>query len=208
MLVLVLVGCLALALCLIPRPFDRSRLAMPLLVLGFLAACGLGSWLLSRVFVDVGVSVARLQEFGVPPWLILCSPLLLVGVLGLLAQPRRERTARKTTTAEPEAYHDDAHWYSSHWRRNPANADVDLGTAGYRLELVDGPLAGRTARLRDSRFRLWVASPTQGGELIVRGAITRPELQGVTLLGAYEFAHSVEGMIWTPAPANSAEASA
>jgi hypothetical protein len=191
---LALAAALVLALCLIPRPFDRSRITIALLVLGFLAAFGVGSWLLSLVFAGVGNVAYKVEALGVPAPLIILSPLLLVGILGWLGRLRAPRPVVATVPSQDRYVEDDA-WYSSQWRSNAA----DLGTAGYRLELVDGPLAGRTARLRDSRHRLWVASPEQGGELIVRGAIARPDLQGVTLLGAYEFSHGDEAMVWTPA---------
>ena len=199
MTVLGLAGCLVLALCLIPRPVQWGRLTAPLTVVGILAAFALGSWALAFAFTAIGHGAGRVAGLGIPPAVILFAPLVLIGVVGYVARLRRERPARAPATDDPEAYRDDDGWYSNHWRSNPANADLDLGTAGYRLELVDGPLAGRTARLRDSRFRLWVASPAQGGELVVRGAIDRPDLQGVTLLGAYAFSHGDEAMVWTEA---------
>ena len=171
---------------------------------GFVVGFGLVSWAIASVYAGVWTGALWVERRGVPAWAILLSPLVLVAALGLVGRVRRTPHAR--SAGAPRAYFDDDSWYASDWRQDPANAAHDLGTAGYPLELLGGPLAGRTARLRDSRFRLWVAAPAVGGDLIVRGGKARPDLQGVTLLGSYGFSHGDEAMIWTPLPEASASA--
>lgn len=103
--------------------------------------------------------------------------------------------------SEAEYKADDA-WYSSEWRRDPDNPDHELGTNGYRLELIGGPLAGRTARLRDSRFRLWVVRLNDGSHAVL-GTIEPPDAMpdGAVLAGSYGFSHGDEAMVWTSARA-------
>lgn len=96
---------------------------------------------------------------------------------------------------EAEGYAPDVEWLAP-----DEPGDSSLDTAGYRLTLVGGPLAGRKARLRDSRFRLWVAGAN--GERRVRGAIERPGglPEGSRLIGFYGFSHGDEAMVWSPTP--------
>jgi hypothetical protein len=95
-------------------------------------------------------------------------------------------------------YEDDEAWYDANWHRDPDDPSHELGVAGYRLDLVGGPLAGRTARLRDDHFWLWVLLAPDG-KLAVRGVhsdepVIEPE--GGWILGHYEFDHANESMKW------------
>jgi hypothetical protein len=198
MLATLVVFCVIVGLCLVPRPIPWARLRVPLTVAGLLVGFALASWGLAHGFAFVGSVGERIESLGVPAPAIIVAPALALVLLTWLGGRRQRRTplASGSPTSRFEA---DAGWYAEDWTRDASDPAQSLGTDGYRLELVGGPLAGRMARLRDSQFRLWVAEPMSGGELIVRGAIERPALQGVTLLGAYEFSHDAEAMTWAPA---------
>lgn len=182
-----------------------------------LSAFAAGSILLGYGGAVLGSVAEWLTTVGhVPPLLLVASPLLLAGWLGWLnrSRPLQAATTRLAsgeavplrpvpmlaTDAAPK-HEDDPTWYSSDWRRDPDNPDHELGTAGYRLELQGGPLAGRTARLRDSRFRLWVLRDA-GGELAVRGAVmlfADDVPDGARSEGFYSFSHGDEAMVWRAA---------
>lgn len=192
---------LLIGLCLIPRRVPWRQLEAPLAAAALLLAFALGSWLIAGSAGVIGTAAESLNLRGWSAFLLVISPLLVIVALLLGASVLRrvsEPVAVPVVADEPSKYETDAGWYPSEWRRDPGNADHDLGHEGYRLELTGGPLAGKTARLRDSRFRLWVAR-TPSGELVVRGAIEQPASQGVEPLGSYGFSHEAEAMLWSPA---------
>lgn len=203
MLAAVVTVLLVVGLCLIPRRVSWRQIETPVAVVGLLVAFALGSWLLGAGAAVIGSAAERWNPRGWSAFLLVISPVLVALLIGQLVRwtdkPKPAASINQLSDAEPSAkYSDDAGWYSSEWRRDPDNADHDLGNDGYRLELLDGPLAGKTARLRDSRFRLWVARSPRG-ELVVRGAIEEPATRGVEPLGSYGFAHEAEAMLWRPA---------
>jgi len=95
---------------------------------------------------------------------------------------------------------DDPDWYPADWTPSAGDGDESL-TGGLELELLGGPLAGRSALLRDSDFALWVA--WHGRRWIVRASRTEPAPTAGVLAGAYVFNHGLEAMTWSersPAP--------
>lgn len=70
---------------------------------------------------------------------------------------------------------------------------------GFELELRGGPLAGRSARVRDTEVRIAVVQ--EGGRLHLRGD-DAPELADGRgrRVGEYGFSHREEAMVWFPAP--------
>ena len=70
---------------------------------------------------------------------------------------------------------------------------------GFELELRGGPLAGRSARVRDTEVRIAVVQ--EGGRLHLRDE-TEPQLTDDTgrRIGEYGFSHREEAMVWFPAP--------
>lgn len=70
---------------------------------------------------------------------------------------------------------------------------------GFELELRGGPLAGRSARVRDTEVRIAVVQ--EGGRLHLRGDDS-PESADDTgrRVGEYGFSHREEAMVWFPAP--------
>lgn len=63
-----------------------------------------------------------------------------------------------------------------------------------------GPLDGRTAKLLDDRFALWVAKDDAEHELIVRSSVGAPALPpSCRLLGCYRYVAAEEWMAWCPA---------
>lgn len=88
----------------------------------------------------------------------------------------------------PRELTDDDEWLSA--------AGVEDRT-GSRVVLEGGPLDGRTAHLRDSSYRLWVA--IGNGDTVVRSARDRPsEATAVDLIGWYEFDQEDETLRWHP----------
>lgn len=66
---------------------------------------------------------------------------------------------------------------------------------GLLLELLGGPLAGQSAFMRDSRWRLWLAR--RRSSLYTVGAIDTPAPPpGGVLLGCYAFTHQDEAYRW------------
>lgn len=91
----------------------------------------------------------------------------------------------------------DAEWYSSEWKGEKRGR----AGRGLEMELVGGPLAGRSAYVRDTDACLWVAR--YGARFVVTGCTRRPEtFQGAVMLGCYGFCHFAEAMRWTPAGAS------
>lgn len=100
-----------------------------------------------------------------------------------------------------ERYEDDSAWYSVDWKPDPRNPDHEIGTAGFRLELLGGPLAGRMARLRDDRFRLWVTQLADSSHAILSAMQAPSDLPpGARLLGSYGFSQRDEAMTWRAEP--------
>lgn len=110
-----------------------------------------------------------------------------------------------------EPFEDDPAWYPASWTARPdtsattpSGAPTDVPTGGLELELVGGPLAGRTALVRDSEFSLWVARHRR--RWIVRAARLEPTAlpPDAMVTGAYVFDHGLEAMAWSerrsPAP--------
>jgi hypothetical protein len=74
-----------------------------------------------------------------------------------------------------------------------------MGSSDYEVELRGGPLAGRTARVRDTEVRLSVVR--ERGELRVDtmdddGARAASRAR---VIGCYRFSHRVESLVWFPA---------
>ena len=68
----------------------------------------------------------------------------------------------------------------------------------YQLELLGGPLAGRTARVRDTDVRLSVVR--DGGALRVRPPDDEDPLDATArVIGCYGFSHREESLVWFPA---------
>jgi hypothetical protein len=74
-----------------------------------------------------------------------------------------------------------------------------MGIDGYQIELRGGPLAGRTARIRDTEMRLRVVRGD--GQLRTADDCLPPgELPaGARVIGAYGFSQREEAMVWFPA---------
>lgn len=70
---------------------------------------------------------------------------------------------------------------------------------GFELELRGGPLAGGSARVRDTEVRIAVVR--EGGRLLLRDDDS-PVLGdgGSRRIGEYGFSHREEAMVWFPAP--------
>jgi hypothetical protein len=159
--------------------------------LGVLGAFALGSAAIGTGWGVLYGGMEWLNTTGhVPVPLILLSPFLVAVLCGLANRQPRYPVAMTE-------HQDDAGWYTSDWQRDPNNPAHELGTDGYRLELLGGPLAGRTARLRDSRFRLWVVEAADGSHAVT-GTVEPPTAvpAGARLLGSYGFSHGDEAMVW------------
>lgn len=70
---------------------------------------------------------------------------------------------------------------------------------GFELELRGGPLAGGSARVRDTEVRIAVVR--EGGRLHLRDddASVDGEQPG-RRIGEYGFSHREEALVWFPAP--------
>ena len=70
---------------------------------------------------------------------------------------------------------------------------------GFELELRGGPLAGGSARVRDTEVRIAVVR--EGGRLHLRDdeASLSDEQKG-RRIGEYGFSHREEALVWFPAP--------
>lgn len=163
-------------------------------------AFGVARWPGATALLFGGAAVGTYLGHGRRGVVFLFAAWALPGLVHLARARMVARQASEDVTMAPDRYHDDPAWYSSDWRRDPDNPAQELGTAGYRLELVGGPLAGRMARLRDSRFRLWLVE-AEGGQIAARGTIEQPIglPSGARLLGSYGFSHGDEAMVWIAA---------
>jgi len=74
-----------------------------------------------------------------------------------------------------------------------------MSDEGFELELRGGPLAGRSARVRDTEVRITVVQ--EGGRLHLRDEI-EVELADAPgrRIGEYGFSHREEALVWFPAP--------
>lgn len=68
---------------------------------------------------------------------------------------------------------------------------------GFELELRGGPLAGGSARVRDTEVRIAVVR--EGGQLHLRND-DAPAADSGGRIGEYGFSHREEAMVWFPAP--------
>ena len=69
---------------------------------------------------------------------------------------------------------------------------------GFRLEMRGGPLAGGSARVRDTEVRLAVIQ--ENGRLRLGDATAQPPVaEGARVIGAYGFSHREESLVWFPA---------
>ena len=70
---------------------------------------------------------------------------------------------------------------------------------GFELELRGGPLAGGSARVRDTEMRIAVVR--EGGRLHLREDAAQVPAEGAgRCIGEYGFSHREEAMVWFPAP--------
>ena len=70
---------------------------------------------------------------------------------------------------------------------------------GFELELRSGPLAGGSARVRDTEVRIAVVR--EGGHLFLRDDDPPAPADGTSRrIGEYGFSHREEAMVWFPAP--------
>lgn len=70
---------------------------------------------------------------------------------------------------------------------------------GFELELRGGPLAGGSARVRDTEVRIAVVS--EGGHLHLRNDDVPADAEPTgRRIGEYGFSHREEAMVWFPAP--------
>lgn len=71
--------------------------------------------------------------------------------------------------------------------------------AGFELELRGGPLAGGSARVRDTEVRIAVVQ--EGGRLHLRDEAEPQLADGAgRRIGEYGFSHREEAMVWFPSP--------
>ncbi len=70
---------------------------------------------------------------------------------------------------------------------------------GYEVELLGGPLAGGTARVRDTEVRLAVVR--EAGQLYMRDPTCEPiDLSpAARVIGSYGFSRREEALVWFPA---------
>jgi len=68
---------------------------------------------------------------------------------------------------------------------------------GFELELRGGPLAGESARVRDTEVRIAVVQ--DGGQLHLRDSEPDACAQSGRRIGEYGFSHREEAMVWFPA---------
>lgn len=69
---------------------------------------------------------------------------------------------------------------------------------GFELELRGGPLAGSSARVRDTEVRIAVVQ--EGGQLHLRNDDAPVRVHGSGRhIGEYGFSHREEAMVWFPA---------
>ena len=72
-----------------------------------------------------------------------------------------------------------------------------MGTGDYQIELVGGPLGGRTARVTDTGVRLQVVR--EGGRLRMHQDGERAASDaGARVIGCYGFSHRDESLVWFP----------
>lgn len=73
-----------------------------------------------------------------------------------------------------------------------------MSREGFELELRGGPLAGGSARVRDTEVRIAVVQ--EGGRLHLKAEAT-PQLGDAAgrRIGEYGFSHREEAMVWFPA---------
>ena len=70
---------------------------------------------------------------------------------------------------------------------------------GFELELRGGPLAGGSARVRDTEVRIAVVR--EGGHLHLRSSdVPSAADQDSRRIGEYGFSHREEALVWFPAP--------
>jgi hypothetical protein len=70
---------------------------------------------------------------------------------------------------------------------------------GFELELRGGPLAGGSARVRDTEVRIAVVQ--EGGRLHLHDQVDPQLADGAgRRIGEYGFSHREEAMVWFPAP--------
>ena len=70
---------------------------------------------------------------------------------------------------------------------------------GFQVELRGGPLAGGSARVRDTEVRIAVVR--EGGRLHLRDDAPSGLADGAgRRIGEYGFSHREEAMVWFPAP--------
>jgi hypothetical protein len=67
----------------------------------------------------------------------------------------------------------------------------------YQFELLGGPLAGGTARVRDTEVRLHVVR--ECGQLRVQPEDAGIPDGGARVIGTYGFSHREESLVWFPA---------
>jgi len=73
-----------------------------------------------------------------------------------------------------------------------------MRSSGYEVELRGGPLAGRTARVRDTEVRLSVVC--EGGALRMQPLHDHSTHEPTArVIGCYGFSHRDESLVWFPA---------
>jgi hypothetical protein len=69
---------------------------------------------------------------------------------------------------------------------------------GYSVEMRGGPLAGRSASVRDTEVRLAVVRES-GGLRVQPDDEPMPAEPAARVIGCYGFSHRVESLVWFPA---------
>lgn len=92
-------------------------------------------------------------------------------------------------------------WYWADWRPNDGEMRGAREGQGLELELIDGPLRGRSVMSRDTLIGMWVAQ--LDGQLLVlerKEAEQRPRdlPRGAVLLGFYVYDSFQEALIFVP----------
>lgn len=165
---------------------------------------GVARWPGLTALVCGTAAAAAYLAHGRRGYVILFVAWAVPGLVLLINYRLAERAVQDAQTERDfwpdDKYEDDPAWYASDWKPDPSNPDDQIGTDGYRLEMLGGPLAGRKARLRDSSGLLWVVELADGS-LALRATVARPAdlPAGSRLLGSYEFSHADEAMIWIAA---------
>jgi hypothetical protein len=73
-----------------------------------------------------------------------------------------------------------------------------MGSGDYNLELLGGPLAGRTARVHDTEVRLSV-DRERGTLCLERTGEPASHASSARVIGSYRFSHREESLVWFPA---------